>query len=133
MMKENGLPTPYEMHQVSLNKIDEIIGADAVLYVTIEAWGQKYQVVRSVTTVKFRARLVDVKSGAILWKGDQRVIQDSGVSVNPIVMLASAALTQILSSVSDATYPLSRVANNRMIVQDHNGFLRGTLSPRSKA
>ncbi len=132
MMKENGLPTPHEMHQVSLKKIDEIIGADAVLYVTLEDWGQKYQVINSVTKVKFRARLVDVKSGDTLWEGDQRVIQSSGVSVNPVVMLVSAAVTQIINSVSDSTYPLSKVANSRMIMQDKNGFLRGHYHPEEK-
>lgn len=30
-MKENGLPTAGEMHQVPLDKIRDIIGADAVL------------------------------------------------------------------------------------------------------
>src|SRR5882672_6304721 len=34
-LKENGMPTAGEMHQIPLNKIDEIIGADAVLYITV--------------------------------------------------------------------------------------------------
>ncbi len=38
-LKENGLPTPGEMHDIPLDKIDEIIGADAVLYITIKEYG----------------------------------------------------------------------------------------------
>jgi hypothetical protein len=52
VMKENGLPTPGEMHAVSLEKIREVFGADAVLYVTIEDYGQKYLIVLSGTVVK---------------------------------------------------------------------------------
>src|SRR5689334_21500588 len=37
-LKENGLPTPGEMHAISLQKIHEVFGADAVLYVTIEEY-----------------------------------------------------------------------------------------------
>jgi len=67
-MKENGLPSPEEMHGVALDKIRNIIGADAVLYVTIEEWGQKYIVVQSVTTIKAIARLIDTASGKVIWQ-----------------------------------------------------------------
>ena len=48
-MKENGLPTAGEMHGVSLAKLREVLGADAVLYAVIENWGQKYRVISSDT------------------------------------------------------------------------------------
>lgn len=44
-LKENGMPTAGEMHQVPLNKVVEILGADAVLYVTLQQYGSKYQVI----------------------------------------------------------------------------------------
>src|ERR1041385_2330536 len=31
-LKENGMPTAGEMHQIPLNKVSEILGADAVLF-----------------------------------------------------------------------------------------------------
>ena len=37
--KENGMPTPGEMLQAPLGKIREIVGADAVLYVTLRQYG----------------------------------------------------------------------------------------------
>jgi len=48
--KENGMPTPVGMDQTPLNKIREIIGADAVLYATLRQYGAKYVVITSVTT-----------------------------------------------------------------------------------
>ena len=62
-LKENGLPIPYEMHQIPLKKVDEIIGADAVLYIVIEEYGTDYHILSSDTTVSVNARLVDVKTG----------------------------------------------------------------------
>ena len=50
-MKENGLPGAGEMHQVPLDKIRDIIGADAVLYITLKQYGSKYQVLTSTTIV----------------------------------------------------------------------------------
>ncbi len=45
MMRENGLPGPAEMHTIALAKIDEIFGADAVLYLTLSDWGTSYGVI----------------------------------------------------------------------------------------
>ena len=55
------------MHQVPLNKVAEIIGADAVLFITVEQYGSKYQVLNTVTIVKARAKLVDARTGLLLW------------------------------------------------------------------
>ena len=51
-LKENGLPSAGEMHQVPLNKVAEILGADAVLFVTVEEYGTKFQVLNSATIVQ---------------------------------------------------------------------------------
>jgi curli biogenesis system outer membrane secretion channel CsgG len=59
--------TPGEMHSVSLAKLRKVFGADAVLDVTIEEYGQKYQVLSSTTVVEARANLLNAKIGAILW------------------------------------------------------------------
>ena len=50
-LKDNGLPTAGEMHQVPLEKAREILGADAVLFITVEQYGSKYQVLNSSTIV----------------------------------------------------------------------------------
>ena len=110
-MKENGLPSPEEMHGVSLKKFRDIIGADAVLYVTIEEWGQKYLILQSITTLNTRAQLVDTVTGEIIWQGTQDVKQGSAVGGGPITMLIAAVLTQVVETVTDFTHDLSRTAN----------------------
>lgn len=129
-MKENGLPTPDEMHGVPLEKIKEVIGADAVLYVTIEDWGQKYQIISSVTIVRARARLVDVATGATLWTGKAQAAQDSGGAQHGIIgMLVAAAVHQIIGSMVDHTHQLSRQATMTMVVNQDNGLLLGQRHP----
>ena len=128
-MKENGLPAPEEMHGVALAKIRDIIGADAVLYVTIEEWGQKYLVLQSVTTIEAKARLIDTASGQIIWQGTQLVSQGSGGGGDPIAMLITAAITQVVNTMFDYTHDLSRVANYDMIYDANKGFLAGPYLP----
>ena len=129
-MKDNGLPTAGEMHGVSLNKIDEIIGADAVLYITIVDWGQKYQVVNSKTVVSVKGRLVDVPSGTTLWTGDVRVVWNSSDrDSNLVVALIGAVIVQIESTVTDRPRLLAKRANRRMFFNKEDGLLVGPLHP----
>ena len=127
-MKDNGLPHPDEMHGVPLNKIKEVIGPDAVLYVTIEEWGQKYQVIASKTIVRARARLVDATTGATLWTGKAEAVRDSGGS-GPVERMVAAVIHQIIYSSIDQTPQVSRLANNNMVFNSANGLLRGPRHP----
>ena len=105
LMKENGLPTAGEMHQAPLDKIGDIFGADAVLYVTLKQYGSKYEVISSVTTVSADAKLVDVKTGVVLWEGVTTVSQGSGDSGDGIFgALITAAVTQIVNSATDPAH-----------------------------
>jgi hypothetical protein len=133
-MKENGLPTPGEMHAVSLEKIREVFGADAVLYVTIEDYGQKYQIILSGTVVKARARLVDVVTGATLWEGRADAYEGSGGSGgDPLAMIIVAAIEQVLESATDHARELSSQANRQMIFNSDTGLLLGPYSPGHEA
>ena len=126
-LKENGLPTPEEMNGIPLDKIGEHIGADAVLYITIEEWGQKYQVIQSVTKVRAALRLFDVKTGALLWDSTAVAEQSSGDGGGGLAgMLVSAIITQVLSStISDPTPGLARQANYSAIHSQLRGLPDG--------
>jgi hypothetical protein len=126
-LKENGLPTPEEMNGIPLNKIGEHIGADAVLYITVEEWGQKYQVIQSVTKVRATLKLVDVKTGTLLWDSTAVAQQSSGDGGGGLAgMLVSAIITQVLSStVSDPTPGLARQANYSAIHSQLRGLPDG--------
>ena len=129
LMKENGLPTPDEMHTVPLEKIREIIGADAVLYVVIEDWGQKYQIVQSTTVVKARATLVDVATGTTLWTGTAEAAEGSGGGGDPIAMVVAALIDQVVDSMLDAPHALCATANAAMVSNQQTGLLLGPRHP----
>lgn len=126
-MKENGLPSGDEMHAVPLEKLREILGADAVLYVEIEEYGQQFQIINSQTVFRAQARLVDTRSGDIVWQGQAResISSNSGDS-SLSSMVFSAVLTQVMESGSDKAHNLTRIANNSMF-HYRGGLPRGPL------
>lgn len=125
-MKENGLPTPQEMNAVSLSKIAEHIGPDAVLYVTIEDWGQKYQIVSSTTVVKAKLRLIDANTGDQIWDAEvYRQIGSSDGGGGLAGILLGAIVEQIVGSLSDKTPLAATQANFYAIHNPSMGLLDG--------
>ena len=130
MMRENGLPTPDEMHAVPLPKLAEIFAPDAVLYLTVHEWGTSYQVVNSATTVTLEGRLVDADTGLDLWAGRATAVKSSGNGGGGLAgLLADALVTQISSSVYDPTPEVARVATDRLLVDPSVGLLIGPRHP----
>lgn len=134
LMKENGLPTPAEMNSVPLDKIDKIIGADAALYISIEEWGQKYQITSSVTVVTVQLKLIDVKTGKTLWETSGSAQQGSGDGGGGLLgALVGALVTQVMASSVDNTPNLARNINNNAIYNETNGLLAGPYAPIATA
>ncbi|MER2493314.1 DUF799 domain-containing protein [Catenovulum sediminis] len=129
-LKENGLPTPMEMNSIPLDKIKEHIGADAVLYVTIDDWGQKFVVLSSKTIVKGSVKLVSVESGELLWDAPifAEIASDSG-GHGLVGALVNAVVTQIAGSVNDRTPDAARMANNIAFYSAKRGLLPGPYAP----
>jgi len=130
LMKENGLPTPGDMHEVSLAKIDEVFGADAVLYIVIKQWTTQYIVVDTSTTVTLEYRLTDVKSGLDLWRQEITVRQSSSSGSNNLfAMLISAAVSAIAKAASTPEWGVARKANHAMFADAHRGLPKGLRHP----
>jgi hypothetical protein len=128
-LKQNGLPTPAEMNTVKLDKIDQFIGADAALYITIEDWGQKYQVMNSAAVVKASLRLVDVKTGNLIWDGKAQAVHAPDNSNAGLAgMLIGALVNQVIGSVVDHTPELASQANT-LVVNSKQGLLNGPYLP----
>lgn len=123
---------PGDIHQVPANKLREIFGADAALYVTVTDYGSRYQVFSSVTRVAANAKLVDLKNGDTLWSGTAVAVDDGGNSGgNLIAMLVTAAIKQAVNHVTDASYPMAGVASVRLLsAGTPGGILYGPRSPK---
>lgn len=126
LLKENGLPTPHEMHSAPLDKLTHYIGADAVLYVHIDDWGQKYQVISSSTVIRAKLHLVDARTGATLWEHSMYEAQSNNHSSNGLAgLLIGAVVDQIAGSLSDSSHDLSRVANNKAFLYNNSRWPDG--------
>jgi hypothetical protein len=130
LLKENGMPTAGEMHQVPLSKIAEITGADAVLFVTLQQYGSKYQLINSQTVVQAKARLVDTRTETLLWEGQATAQENSAHAGNIVGNLIAAAITQALNSKADNAHNVSRLANASLFGTKDTGLLYGPYSPK---
>ncbi|MEB3839543.1 DUF799 domain-containing protein [Pseudomonas guariconensis] len=132
--RQNGLSTPADIHQLPPNKLHEIFGADAGLYVTVSDYGTRYMVLSSATVVTASAKLVDLKSGTTLWTGSASASSEEGRQNQGglIGMLVTAAINQIISNVQDdAGYPIAGITSSRLLTpQPNGGILYGPRSPK---
>jgi hypothetical protein len=129
-LKQNGMPTAGEMHEVPLDKVAEVIGADAVLYVTLEQYGEKYQLISANSVVSVNARLVDTRTGTLLWDG-KATAQKSSIGTGYIVAdLIAAAITQAVNSQTDSARAVCALANKNLFESDKRGLPYGPYSPK---
>lgn len=125
-MKENGLPTPGEMQAVPIGKLREHIGADTVLYVTINNWGQKFHIISSDTVVSASMRLVDARTGDQLWQGNAYAQSSSSSGSGSILeSIVNAVIDQVSDTLSDATYPLAKSAVHASVNKSKGGLPKG--------
>lgn len=126
LMKENGLPTPGEMNDIPLEKIRAVTGADAVMYVNINQWGQKFQLLSSVTIIDSDVRLVDSSTGTLLWDAKIQAQQGSSDGGGGIAgAIIGAIAEQIASAIVDKTYGLSAQTNMLIVNNKANGIPNG--------
>ncbi|MDZ7923341.1 MAG: DUF799 family lipoprotein [Marinagarivorans sp.] len=125
-MRENGLQISAEMHAIPLAKLREHIHPDAVLYVDILDWGQKYQILTSKAVVSANLKLVDAHTGNVIWENRAYASESPNNSGNNGLagMLIQAVADQVIGSLSDKTYELSRVANNQAVDRLPDGPIR---------
>ena len=107
-------------------KFKEIFGADSILYVTITDWTTSYIVIASNITVGAEYPLVDAGTGAVLWTGMQKLVQNSGDGGGGLIgALVNAAITA-------ATVPYRPIAiqtNNMAASQSGHGLPAGPYHP----
>ena len=129
--KNNGMTVANDIHNVPVDKLHEIFGADAALYIDISEYGTSYNIISSATTVAVSARLVDLKTGVLLWQNvaSASSAENQSNSGGLVGMLVQAAMTQIIETVSDTGFNIAAISSTRLLSsQMHNGLLHG---PRS--
>ncbi|GKW38727.1 MULTISPECIES: DUF799 domain-containing protein [Pectobacterium] len=130
--KQNGLVTASDIHALSTAKLQQIFGADAALYLDVKEYGTSYIVINSETRVSADARLVDLRTGKLLWSGSATASsneQQSNANGGIIGILVQAAVNQIADTISDKGHDVAGVTSARLLAAGHSrGMLYG---PRS--
>ncbi|WP_213989196.1 DUF799 domain-containing protein [Sodalis sp. dw_96] len=130
--KQNGMTTPQDIRAVSIAKLHQIFGADAVLYIDVTGYGAKYVVLASETRVTATARLVDLRTGKLLWTGGATASNNEQDNNNNslVGMLITAAISQVASNMMDKGHDIAGITSARMLSAGApGGILYGPYSP----
>ncbi len=96
ILRDLGLVDANHIHELPPGRFYELFGADAVLFVTIKNWSTKYILLASTVEVEMSYKLVDTKTGLLLWENEQSYVHSSSGS-SPFTVVASAAAKGLLS------------------------------------
>jgi len=131
--RQNGVITASDAQEIPLAKLREFFGADAAVYLKIKKYGTSYAVLSSETRVEVEGRIVDLRSGELLWQGTavatsaEEQQQSQGGLVG---LLVTAIVKQIIGTATDASYRYAGIANQRLLgAPRYNGVLPGPRSP----
>ncbi len=131
--RQNGVYSANDAQDIPFAKLHEFFGADAAVYIKVRQYGTSYVVISSDTRVEVEGRVVDLRSGELLWQGrayassaEQQQQSQGGL----IGLLVMAALNQVIGTATDAAYRYAGVANARLLgAPIYNGILPGPRSP----
>ena len=70
--RQNGASRPRPMHRKSRCRLRDFFGADAAVYIKVTEYGTSYAVVSSETRVGPGTKVVDLRSGELLWRNKGR-------------------------------------------------------------
>lgn len=135
--RQNGMTIPEEIQKIPAARLRQIFGADTALYITVSDYGTTYMVLDSQTRVTATAKLVDLRSGRTLWTGSATASSSEGSNNNNgnlIGMLITAAVKQVVNTVSDKGYDVAGITSSRMLSAGgtDGDILKGPHSPAYK-
>lgn len=129
--RQNGLQTAADIHAVPLDKLHAFFGADAVVYLHVKDYGSSFKGISSEIRVALDARIVDLRSGDELWKGEAVSASASGSQTNLLATLVTAIATQIIDSSTDRAFSYAASADNQLFDPTRvNGIRRGPRAPQ---
>lgn len=131
--RQNGVDSASNAQEIPYAKLRDFFGADAAVYLKVKKYGTSYAVVASDTRVEVEGRIVDLRSGQLLWEGKavassaEQQQQNQGGLVGLLVM---AVVKQIVGTATDAAFNYAGIADQRMLgAPRYNGVLAGPRSP----
>jgi hypothetical protein len=112
LLQQEGITDGAQLREVNPAKFRQLMGADTVLFVTINQWDTNYFVTGGNVTVGAEFDLVDTNSGETLWNYHNIVVHNtSGNSGN---LLADIIATAITTATTDYV-PIAHIVNQQVI------------------
>lgn len=131
LLKDLGLPEAGLAHQLPPERYYDYFGADAVLFVTITDWSNKWVLLQAQTVVQLSFVLKDTRTGAVLWEGTQSAVRASGDGGGGLIGMAiAAAVTYAVNEMIETDYrPLAQQANTLAFFTPGTGLPAGPYHP----
>lgn len=132
-LRGNGIQTATDAQAIPVPKLREVFGADAAVYMKVTRYGTSYKIIDSETRVDVQARVVDLRSGELLWEGaafatsaEQSQSNQGGL----VGLLVAAVVKQIVGTVTDVSFNYAGIASARLLgAPRFNGVMPGPRSP----
>jgi len=126
LLEDDGLADAALVHQAAPDRLGNLFGADAVLYIVIQKWDAKWVLVSTTVTVEFEYTLRDAKTGTVIWedKETMRYSSDAGGGG-----LLGAIVNAAVAKAAPNYMPLAQQANARALAYPGPGFPAGPYRP----
>jgi hypothetical protein len=126
VLEQEGFYDGDQVQKQPPEKLAQLFGADAVLFVTINRWDAKYAVLAATVTVDFDYRLV-YKDGTEIWKANKKMQyspqqQNTG---NPMANLIAAAVSAAITRAKPNYMPLAQSANVQVLTMEPTAIPNG--------
>ena len=131
---ENGITVAEDAHAIEPSRLRQIFGADCALYITITRYGVRYIGISSIVEAAASARLIDLRNGIELWSERISMSESSNsgnIKDNILEVVITAALSQVINTLSDRAYDVARNANHQLLSAGRKkGLLYGPYHPK---
>jgi hypothetical protein len=127
ILEANGIYEGGQLESVEPQKFFEILGADALLYVTLHTWDTNFAVFASSVEVALSYRMVDARTGEVIWENAERQVMSSNPNSgggDPLASLIAAVIESAITAATTDYAPLARAANTQALAVLPPGPLR---------
>ena len=123
--RQNGISSGDEAAEVPFEKLRSVFGADAAVYIEVSEYTE--------TEVEIAARIVDLRSGDLLWQGETRasateyiILRGRGGIGDVLVLLAGLFISHAVDTLTDKAYDVAGVADQQLFtVHGNHGLVPG--------
>ena len=131
LLRDLGMPEAGLIHQLPHDRFREHFGADAVLFVTIEDWSNRYSILDASTVVTVSFVMKDTRSGETIWQNKQSAVRSSGSGGGGLIgMMIQAAITYAVNELMEVDYrPLAQQVNAMAFSPPASGLPFGPYHP----